>query len=432
MCKYDFIILYEHRQRELENAVLLAMMLEKKGYKVAIEYRKSVRILFQKADVLLTPFLYKDENVMDWTIQPFCHHKKVINMQYEQVFLKKNEEILGDLPSGSAKNAVHLSWGKNTTERYKRVGIQPDHIFEIGHVSLDLNFPKYRSAYLNRKDVSERFNIPADKKWLLFISSFSCVGLTKTEFEIWKSHSVGTEYFSEISYQSQPLILDYFERLAKEHPELVVIYRPHPHEDTCRRLFDLEKMYGNFKVISDCSIRQWILVSDCISTWCSTSLADVFYAQKPCAIIRPIPFEEEYDYKIYRDQRIISDYSGLEEFVNNPDGRYSVNPETIRRYYCNGFKADAFEKLLDVCLQVKNNKKYEYDYFAAAHSSRLYTLLYVLKYHLYKALLALGEFVDYSRFVPEKYRAEVQYAYREMHKYKEEITFYRKRFSGIV
>ena len=54
-------------------------------------------------------------------------------MQYEQVFPKSDEEKLNDLPNESGKNAVHISWGKNTTERYKKIGINPDNIFEIGH-----------------------------------------------------------------------------------------------------------------------------------------------------------------------------------------------------------------------------------------------------------------------------------------------------------
>ena len=58
MGRYDFIILYEHRKRELENAVLLAVMLEKRGYKVAIEYRRSARLLFQKTDVIIVPFFF--------------------------------------------------------------------------------------------------------------------------------------------------------------------------------------------------------------------------------------------------------------------------------------------------------------------------------------------------------------------------------------
>ena len=44
---------------------------------------------------------------------------------------------------------------------------------------------------------------------------------------------------------------------------------------------------------------------------------DVLYANKPCAIIRPIPFQEKYDYSIYKDQNIISEYRDLEEFIRD-------------------------------------------------------------------------------------------------------------------
>lgn len=428
MFKYDFIILYEHRARELENAVLLAMMLEKKRYKVAIEYRWSARILFQKADVVITPYLYFNEMVIDFAFQPFCHFKKIINMQYEQVFVKKNEDMLGDLPKSYAKNATHVSWGENTTDRYKKIDIKLDNIFETGLISLDLNTIKYRSVFLTKEDISSHFNIPTEKKWLLFISSFSCIGLSKTVYENWKKRTIGTDYFSDISYKSQPIILDYLEQLAKKHPELIVVYRPHPFEVGCQRLTDLEKNYKNFKVISQHSIRQWILVSDYISTWCSTSLVDVLFAKKPCVIIRPIPFQEEYDFPIYRDQKIISEYQDLEEFISKPDERFAVNPQTIKKYYRNDFDACAFEKLRDKCIQVRNDKKFEFNYYKAIHPSSLL----LLKYHIYRFLMSIAKFVDYSRFVPEKYRTDVQLAHREMKESGKEIKFYRKRFSGIV
>lgn len=428
MFRYDFIIQYEHRQRELENAVLLALMLEKKGYKVAIENRYSARILFQRADVIITPYLYLTETVVYFALQPFCHFKKIINMQYEQVFKRLEEKKLGSLPNGVAKNAVHISWGRNTTERYKKVGINPDHIFEIGHISMDLNTTKYKGAFLNRRDISSRFNIPMEKKWLLFISSFSCIGLTKTVYENWKKRTVGTDYFSDISYKSQPIILDYLEELAKNHPELIVIYRPHPFEAGCIRLTELKNKYDNFKVFSYYSIRQWILITDYISTWSSTSLVDVFFANKPCAIIRPIPFQKEYDFPIYRDQNIISNYADLEKFISNPNEHYKINPKPIREYYSNSSNADTFEKLRDLCIQVKNDKKYEYNYYEAIRPS----YINLLKFYVYKILMSFAKFIDFSKISLEKYRSDVQYAHREMTRCQKEIEFYRKRFSEIM
>jgi len=428
MFKYDFIILYEHRNRELENAVLLAMMLEKEGYKVAIEYRWSARILFQRADVVITPYLYQNETVVDFALHPFCHIKKIINMQYEQVFCKKDEDVLSDLPKGVAKNAVHISWGKNTTERYKKVKIKADHIFEIGHVSIDLNKPMYRDAFISRENISTKFNLPNDKNWLLFISSFSYVGISKTEFEICKARSCSASYFSEISCKSQPLVLDYFEKIMKDYPELIVIYRPHPHEDSCNRLFEIEKKYDNFKVIRDFSVRQWILISDYISTWYSTSFIDVMYAKKPCAIIRPISISEDYDYKFFRKQPCISSYQDLSEFIRNPEARHPINPEPIQEYYCNNEKNNAFKKLCDVCIKVKKEKKYEYDYSGTLRTS----FLYLFMLYVYKILLSLAKYVDYSRFTPEKYRTVVHYSHREMNKFKDDVELYRKNFSGIV
>ncbi len=427
MLKYDFIILYEHRNRELENAVLLATMLKKKGYKVAIEYRWSARILFQRTDVIIAPYLYFNETVIDFAIHPFCHVKKIINLPYEQVFLKKDEDLFMNLPKDSAINAIHVSWGKNTTNRLKKVGVKEQNIFEIGSVSIDLNMPKYQNFFLSKEDIARHFGISHKKKWFLFISSFSCVGLTKDEYKKWKKQTISLEYFTEISYNSQPIILDYLEKLVKDYPEMIVIYRPHPHEATCQRLAELKTNNNNFKVISDFSIRQWILVSDYVSTWCSTSIADIFFANKPCAIIRPIPFIEDYDYNMYRKQKIISNYSDLKNFVSNSAEHLFLDSQSIQEYYCNDQEANAFEKLRDLCILVKNNNCYKYNFFKDIHVSPIY--LFML--YVYKILLSLAKFVDYSKIAPKKYRSDIYYSHREMKKNKEEIDFYKKRFFGL-
>ena len=427
MFKYDFIILYEHRNRELENAVLLAMMLKKRGYKVAIEYRRSARILFQRAEVILTPFFYNNDNVIDFAFQPFKFYKKVINLQYEQVFSKQSEDTFENLPNEKAKNAVHISWGDESVNSLKKVGIHKSNIFEIGHISMDLNMKKYRGTFYNRRYLSRKFNLDINKKWLLFISSFSCVGLTKTEFDRWKEQTSSTEYSSEISYETQPLILEMFERLIKNNKEIIVIYRPHPHEAANKELQLLEKQHKNFRVISSFSIRQWIFTADYVSTWCSTSIVDAMFAKKNCAIIRPIPLIEEYDFKIFRDQKIIETYEELNDFINDTENHYLINDNTIKKYYCNDYHANTFEKLCDVCVEVYNNDSFCYDYSRDFNVSPFY----LMKIYLYKVLLTLSSLIDYSVLVPEKYKSDVNYAHKEMNGYKKEINCYKRRFSRV-
>jgi surface carbohydrate biosynthesis protein len=423
MFKYDFIILYEHRNRELENAVLLAMKLEKKGYKVAIEYRRSARILFQRSKVILAPFLYYDDNVIDFAFQPFMNCKKLINMQYEQVVTIDDEKTGNQFSLEHARDAIQIAWGQIPHELMRINGINEKNIFEIGQISMDLNFSKYDKLFISREDLSEKYNIPNNKKWLLFISSFSCTDILDAEMEEWASTTPTVYMFKDLSVKSQKVVLKYLVNICKKHKDYIVIYRPHPHEKDNKKIRAIEKKLPNFKCISDYSIRQWIRVSDTITTWCSTSIADVYFANKKCAIIRPYVFPEDIDYAIFMDQKIISDYASVEDFINNESEDYYLNGNTIKKYYCNSSHSDSFDKLLNLCIKTLKSDECSVNYRKKINVSRAH----LLKIYIYKLLMTIAGIVDYSRFIPEKYAVDVFNSHREMKGYRKDIKEYRYR-----
>lgn len=427
MGKYDFIILYEHRKRELENAVLLAMMLEKKGYKVAIEYRRSAKLLFQKTDVLIMPFFYNDENVVDFTMQPIGTTKKVINLQYEQVFTQIDEGTGKLFPHESAINAVHIAWGKKEKELMLNNGINPKNIYNIGHISMDLNSDKYRRAFYSKKGLSKKYSIPLEKKWHLFISSFSFACLTDAEMEKMSEGMINAKRKADVSNESQKRILDLYEEYLKNNKDTIVIYRPHPAEISSDRLKDMERKFDNFRCIPDLSIRQWIRSCDSISTWQSTSLADAYFAKKKCAIIRPIEIIEEDEFGIFKNQKFISGYEELENFINGKTNDFDIDGYAIKMYYSNSDKADTFEKLVDICEKVRNTDEYAFDYKKVINF-RKYPRI---KYDIFRALMGIASIIDYSKISPSKYTYDVKYTYNESKGYKKEIAMYRKRFSRI-
>ena len=427
MSRYDYIILYEHRARELENAVFLAMLLEKKGYKVAIEYRRSARLLFQKTDVLLVPFFWDNENVIDFTMQPFCKIKKVINMQYEQVFTRTDETTGRLYPHEVAVNAQHIAWGEREKELMIKNGISEKNIHQIGHISMDFNHKKFDKYFHSRKFMSKKYGIPLDKKWHLFISSFSFVGLTDDEL---KQMSVGLsdpDSLMTVAVKSQTCILDWYEQYLKENRDTIVIYRPHPGEIKSERLEIMQKKYKNFVCISDYSIRQWIRISDSICTWQSTSIVDAYYAGKSCAIIRPVKIPEENEFGIYGNQRFIVDYDEFENFINNQTD-YEIADEIIKKYYCNSFDADAFKKMVDLCIKVRNSNKYSYNYMK--QKKQMHDTF--IKYPIFRVLTGIASLVDYSKVSPSKYTYDVKHSRIESKNIKKEIMAYRKRLKSLV
>ena len=426
--KYDFIILYEHRARELENAVLLAMLLEKKGYKVAVEYRRSARFLFQKTDVVIVPFFYNNENVVDFTIQPRRTIKKVINLQYEQVFNEQDAKDGLFYPREAAVNARHIAWGEKERIQMMDNNIPEKNIFSIGHMSIDLNSHKYDNVYMSKEDISSQFGIPLNKKWHLFISSFSHVEISDDEVlqsVAYKDYDL-SEYLS-ISRKSQKELLKWFNDILVNQSDTVIIYRPHPAEINSKGLRELERKSKNFFCISDYSIRQWIRISDSISTWFSTSVVDIYYAGKPCMILRPVSIPEYMDYEIYQKQRIIEKY---EEFydciVNNTESK--LDGTDIIKYYNNTAEANTFEKLADICEKTRVEDNYSFDFEKSVDLTKEKPV----KYHIYRCLMGFASIFYLAPITPSKYKYDVKHTYIESKGYKKEIALYKKRFSNIV
>lgn len=426
--KYDFIILYEHRARELENAVLLAMHLEKKGYKVAIEYRRSARLLFQRTDVIIVPFFYNNENVIDFTIQLFGNVKKVINLQYEQLFNSIDEESGLLYPHDYAVHASTIAWGKKECELMQKNGIPAKNIFTIGNMSIDLNYEKYKACYYSKKELADKFGIPFDKEWHLFISSFSYVGISKANIKQLSDYVYAPEQFMDLSVNSWEILMEWYERFLKEHEDTIIIYRPHPGELKNAKLSEMSKKYKNFFCLNEYSIRQWIRICDSISMWYSTSLVDIYYAGKRCGIVRPIKIPDDLDFKIYESQRIITRYEDYEQFILKDNKEYSLDAQNIQEYYENKKDEDTFKKLVDICIDIRENNTNSYDFKSVEKKQKEKSI----KYFIYRVLMGGASIVNYKKIMLPKYKDDVNHTFIESKGYKREIKEYRKMFSKLI
>ena len=186
MKQYDFVFVYEIKNRELENDCLICYELERRGYKVGFietwdeEFRRSRPL---KTKVVIAFAMYDDAmfRFIDYHVTD-CD--KYVNMQCEQIFdnsaaekdleyvLKLNgSKVIG--VSGLPTNAVHISWGENNYKRLVNQFQVPNKNVRItGHVALDFLRPELRKFFLSREVLFQKFHIPLDKKVCLFISSF--------------------------------------------------------------------------------------------------------------------------------------------------------------------------------------------------------------------------------------------------------------------
>ena len=111
----DFLFIYEHKVRELENLCLLKYELDRRGYKVKIvhiedaEALKAMRPIYH-AKVVVTMACYQNSSI-EWHTKNFVKFDKLIDMQWENIVFPMDEKDTKAYKnySGVAKDVVRIS-----------------------------------------------------------------------------------------------------------------------------------------------------------------------------------------------------------------------------------------------------------------------------------------------------------------------------------
>ncbi len=336
MQKVDVLFIYETKVRELENICLLKYELERRGYSVGIintwNYigRKDHPY---KAKVVVTHAMYHD-GIYSFVKNICGDIPKVVNMQCEQVGTIKDDE--GDdsrfILKGVAKECMNICWGENTVKRLtEKSGIDQKHIRKTGQITLDFCRKELRDYYLKRDEIISRYNLPNDCSLNLFISSFAYVNLPEA---IEKQSDISDkDFFIDFSKKSFDGLLSWFERIIKEDSNQAIIYRPHPAEADNERLKELCQKYPDrFFVISELSVKQWIAVSDKVYTWFSTSAAEAYTFDVPCAVLRPVELVGDKEVSIFKNASFITDYEAFKHSIQN-GFKSSIDKQVFENHY---------------------------------------------------------------------------------------------------
>lgn len=382
----DFAIIYEHKNRELETACLIKCLLEKKGYKCEVFYLFSFKRAVSNPKVIIYPYLYHTENCREANSFLIKKRRPIVNLQYEQVITKAAADSGFYSPKGDAKNAMHITWGESSTKRLlEDAGIDKEHIRQVGNISLTLNDTSFADFYVSRDEIAQEYNIPKESKWHIFVSSFTFVTVqSKKTAKLTKNSEtefVTNKGFLDVGRATRAELLRWFEDYCRKNENEVIIYRPHPNEFIDDELISIQNEVKNFRIISSGSIRQWIFLADSLLTWLSTSIADIFFAERTCLILRPIQVPETYDSEMLENCYTIKTEDEFFEKMNSKNWEFPVKPEKIRQYYCNISPQKVFSDFTDCCEYVyKNSEKYEIDPL----DNSFYAIL------KYNALLSLG------------------------------------------
>lgn len=333
----DFLIFYEHVNREIENDTLLKYELERRGYTCDIihfagpglhKYHKQKN----RAKVLVTPWLRYNVDVLE-----YLHYAKrpykLVNLQWEQVYSKRGVECGLVATHDEAKKAYHLCWGENSRARLEEMGVPKENLAIVGAMQQDYGRPIFDNYYLSREDISNQFGLDKDKPWLLFVSSLAYATYPENALKsLAEKFGDGIYGTAKLHKETQEKILNWIEELLKVS-DCEFIYRPHPSERLAPRLSEMSEKYAGFHVISDMSVKQWAKVSDKVNLWISTSNAEIASLGIDYSIIRPIPVDREREVESMYDETFVE---SVEDFIR-------VNTEEIENS-----KENAKRRLLEL------------------------------------------------------------------------------------
>ncbi len=286
---------------------------------------------------------------------------KIVNLQWEQIFTNADDtvETLYNV-KGIAKEAVHICWGPATVKRLTNYGVPKKNIKLTGHISLDFIRKEFRGYYQSRERICDKYNIPHAKRIHLFVSSFSYVGMPKKtlESDLYQSIGIDPNEFVDVSIISQGIILEWFCSVLKDNTSDIIIYRPHPAEVDNVILKRMSKEHSNFFVISDESVKQWIVVSDRIYTWYSTSIAEVLSAGKDCVVLRPYEISHPMDMPLYEGAHTVKTIDEFVKVFQSHEKYESISRETLNYYYHVDEHESSYMKICTVMEQVIHGSEY--------------------------------------------------------------------------
>ncbi|MCT4583405.1 MAG: hypothetical protein N4A54_00650 [Peptostreptococcaceae bacterium] len=388
----NIVILYERKTREIYNDLMLKVILESKGHscEIAQMYEADKFTGYSgRPDIILAPHLYSTREIPRiWSRFGKC--ETIVNFQYEQILsLEQENEGIFD-PVGEAMNAIHICWGEKTQKRLTKAGIKDKNLPILGAMQLDLLREGYiANANEMKKDYASQFGIDKEKKWLLFLSSFTYADAADAWVKMNENNvNASRENTRELHSLSRKEILSWFEKLLEETDDVEIIYRPHPDENFLASVNEISEKYANFHVINIDPVKNWINCCDLIYSWYSTSVIEAYYLNKKFSILRPIGISSESEISFLKEMNFIENEDAFLENVlgNSNILKESNNIDIIKSYYYVDSKETAVEKYANyIELLYRNSVKYKFNISAKEkYKAQFKTFGVKIVYGLYK------------------------------------------------
>lgn len=425
MIELDFLFIYEHKVRELENLCLMKYELDRRGYRTKIIYVDDAHNALEDrpvyyAKVLCTMACY-DNYTLYWHTKEFVKFDKVIDLQWENIVYEKDENREGAYKNywGIGKDVVHVSWGNQNVRRLLNVAhLDEKKVKLTGHVGMDFLKEPLSKYYLSKEELFEKYELPMDKKVILFASPYFGDSLPDNYIQgMCKSFGEDWIDYYEFMCTSQKIVLQWFEKICTEMTNTIIIFRPHPGHPS-KMAEKLVRKCPNFRIIAGESVKQWILVCDKIYTGNSSVVVEAFFAKKICQLLFPLPVTPGFELKLIADSKKITSYEEFYQSILADKEEFPTPEKSIEDIYLIDWEKPNYVKFADVAEEVLRDDYYSltkrqlWKYREYTPKQSLVRIFAAIKplYDLYLLLLKNTKIkwkpLEYQRRVREKTRKQ--------------------------
>lgn len=359
MIELDFLFVYEHKVRELENLCLMKYELDKRGYQTKIVYIDDAFNAMQDrpiyhAKVVCTMACY-DNYTLFWHTKEFVKFEKVIDLQWENIVYPKDEKREGAYKNylGIGKDVIHVSWGKQNVKRLLEAAhLDKRNVKLTGHVGMDFLRNPLNRYYLSKEELFAKYQLPQDKQVVLFASPYYGDCLSQDYLD-GMCERFGEDWINYYKFMcdSQKIVLSWFERLCTENPDIIIIFRPHPGHPSIMAN-ELAKRCSNFRIIAGESVKQWIVTCDRVYTGNSSVIVEAFFAKKMCNLLFPLPTTPGFELKLITDSKKITDYEEFALSIGVDNQEFPAPKESIEEIYLIDWKTPNYIKFADMAEEV--------------------------------------------------------------------------------
>lgn len=366
MIKLDFLFVYEHKVRELENLCLIKYELDRRGYRTEIRYIEDA-----ENELAVKPFIYTkvllvmscyDNHALEWQIKNYVKFDKVIDMQWENIVYPKDEEREGAFKNYKeiGKAVPHVSWGQQNVKRLLEAAhLDQKMVKLVGHVGMDFLREPLCRYYLSREELFQKYDLPVESKAIFFASPYYGDSLSQEYIDDMCARfgENWTEYY-KFMCDSQHIVLKWFENICIENSNIHVVFRPHPGHPSLMAQKVAERC-GNFHIIAGESVKQWIVTCDKIYTGNSSVIVEAFFARKMCQLIFPLPVTEGFELKLISGSRMLTDYEQLRQSILAKAEEFPTPQSNIEEIYLIDWNTPSYIKFADMAEEVLKDDSYK-------------------------------------------------------------------------